>query len=49
MSKTIKIQSTKNGFKVVKTKAIAKISKVSFNTVKKHMSYEYVKSFNEMK
>ena len=29
--------------------AIAKISKVSFNTVKKHMSYEYVKSFNEMK
>ena len=28
---------------------IAKISKVSFNTVKKHMSYEYVKSFNEMK
>ena len=29
--------------------AIAKISKVSFNTVKKHMSYEYVKSLNEMK
>ena len=29
--------------------AIAKISKVSFNTVKKHMSDEYIKSLNEMK
>ena len=29
--------------------AIAKISKVSFNTVKKHMSDEYNKSLNEMK
>ena len=28
---------------------IAKISKVSFNTVKKHMSDEYIKSLNEMK
>ena len=29
--------------------AIAKISKVSFNTVKKHMSDDYIKSLNEMK
>ena len=29
--------------------AIAKISKISFNTVKKHMSDEYIKSLNEMK
>ena len=29
--------------------AIAKISKVSFNTVKKHMSDEYIKSLNEIK
>ena len=29
--------------------SIAKISKVSFNTVKKHMSDEYIKSLNEMK
>ncbi len=29
--------------------AIAKISNVSFNTVKKHMSDEYIKSLNEMK
>ncbi len=29
--------------------AIAKISKVSFNTVKKHMADEYIKSLNEMK
>lgn len=29
--------------------AIAKISKVSFNTVKKHMSDEYINSLNEMK
>ena len=29
--------------------SIAKISKVSFNTVKKHMSNEYIKSLNEMK
>ena len=29
--------------------AIAKISKVSFNTVKKYMSDEYIKSLNEMK
>ena len=29
--------------------AIAKISNVSFNTVKKHMSDDYIKSLNEMK
>ena len=29
--------------------AIAKISKVSFNTVKKHMPDEYIKSLNQMK
>jgi predicted transcriptional regulator len=29
--------------------AIAKISNVSFNTVKKYMSDEYIKSLNEMK
>ena len=29
--------------------AIAKISKVSFNTVIKHMSDDYIKSLNEMK
>ena len=28
--------------------AIAKISKVSFNTVKKHLSDEHIKSLNEM-
>ena len=29
--------------------AIAKISKVSFNTVKKHITDEYIKSLNEIK
>jgi response regulator of citrate/malate metabolism len=29
--------------------AIAKISKVSFNTVKKHLSDEHIKSLNEIK
>ena len=29
--------------------AIAKISKVSFNTVKRHISDDYLKSLNEMK
>ncbi len=35
MSKTIKTQSTKNGFKVVKTKAIANEKNVKYDVLEK--------------